>query len=353
MSLNNKRILVTGACGTIGSSLIKHLKDAFKNAEILGIDNNEANLFFLDQEFINDSNIFIELIDMRDKSSLSNATKGVDVIFHTAALKHVVLCERSPFEAVQTNILGINNLIECAIQNNVKKVIFTSSDKAVNPTSVMGTSKLMGEKMIAASNNRFANSSSIFTSTRFGNVLGSSGSVIPIFMKQIQKGGPLTLTHNDMTRFVMTIDQAVDLVIESSEIAKGGEVLITKMPVINIKDLAEVMIDIMSNKPLDINIIGTKPGEKLYEELMSDEEVRRSIELQKYFSVLPAFRGMYQNIAYDYRDTIKESVDKPYNSSTENKMTKNELKDYLIKNKILENLPGSNDPDRRYWPGDK
>lgn len=353
MNLNKKKILITGVCGTIGHALIRHLRNTFQDSKILGIDNDEANLFFIDQEFLADQNVSFDLMDLRDKVSLCNATKGIDIVFHTAALKHVVLCERSPFEAVQTNILGINNLIEASILNNVKKVIFTSSDKAVNPTSVMGTSKLMGERMIAAANNRLSNTSTIFTSTRFGNVLGSSGSVIPIFMKQIKKGGPITLTHEDMTRFVMTIDQAVELVVESSIIARGGEVLITKMPVIKIKDLAEVMIDILANKSnITVDLIGSKPGEKLYEELMSDEEMRRSVELQKYFAVIPAYRGIYKGIDYEYSDILNKNVDKPYNSSSETKMNKDELRHYLIENQILNNLPDSFGSDRRIWPGD-
>ncbi len=208
------------------------------------------------------------MADLRDGEKLSRSMQGVDVVFHAAALKHVILCERSPFEAVQTNIHGVQNVILAARKNNVERVIFTSSDKAVNPTNVMGTSKLMGERLMTAANSNARGEKTIFASTRFGNVLGSSGSVIPIFRKQIQKGGPVTITHPKMSRFIMTIEESVRLVIDSATVAKGGEVFITKMPVINIQDLAEVMLEELAPtygykaEDIELTEIGTKPGEK-------------------------------------------------------------------------------------------
>ena len=212
-------------------------------AELIGIDNNESELFFLEQRFSEYNNTSFFLADVRDKDKLSRKMKYMNIVFHTAAFKHVILCERSPFEAVQTNILGVQNVISASIENRLERVIFTSSDKAVNPTSVMGTSKLMGERLITAANSNYREKGTSFASTRFGNVLGSRGSVIPIFREQIRRGGPITLTDFDMTRFIMSIKEAVRLVIESAYLAKGGEVFITKMPVIRISDLAEVMID--------------------------------------------------------------------------------------------------------------
>jgi FlaA1/EpsC-like NDP-sugar epimerase len=283
------------------------------------------------------------------------------VIFHAAALKHVVMCERSPFEAVQTNIHGVQNVVQAAYENGVKRVIFTSSDKAVNPTNVMGTSKLMGERLITAANASQLDGGTIFASTRFGNVLGSNGSVIPIFMKQIAKGGPVTLTDEDMSRFVMTISEAVRLVIDSAEIAQGGEVLITKMPVIRISDLAQVMIEevapVYGYDPdhIALRVIGTKPGEKLYEELMSDEETRRAVELSNYFSVLPAFKGLYKNIEYHYENLVSDQVTNPYVSARETPMNKLELRNFLVDNRLLA-IPSVHEqalPAQRYWPGDK
>lgn len=359
--LNNKKILITGACGTVGSELIKALltQNDYSPTSVIGLDNNESELFFLDQKYQDDNRICFYLADLRDKDALKQKMENVDIVFHTAALKHVVLCERSPMEAVQTNIDGVQNLIEAAFHNSVEKVIFTSSDKAVNPTNVMGTTKLMGERLITAANSNKSTGGPIFSSTRFGNVLGSNGSVIPIFQKQISAGGPVTLTSPEMTRFVMSIDQAAKLVLDSCEIAKGGEVFITKMPIIKIKDLAEVMIECLATDygytPSDIAIteIGSKPGEKLYEELMSDEETRRSLELKKFFSVMPAFRGFYNSIDYSYEDLINDEVDNPYNSSLETSLTKLELKEFLYANELLNKPVSESGPSKRYWPGDK
>lgn len=357
-----KRILITGVCGTVGSELIKQLlsEPEFAPAEVIGIDNNESELFFIDQKYINDSRACFYMADLRDKDTLCRKMKDVDIVFHSAALKHVVLCERSPYEAVQTNIMGVENVIAAAYENNVEKVIFTSSDKAVNPTNVMGTSKLMGERLITAANSNQRESSTIFASTRFGNVLGSNGSVIPIFEKQIEQGGPVTLTDPEMTRFVMTIEQAAKLVLDSASLAKGGEVFITKMPIIRIEDLAKVMIEELSEKyghdykNIKIEIIGTKPGEKLYEELMSDEETRRSKELRDYFSVLPAFRGFYTDISYDYDEVVSEEVFNPYNSSIELPLKLEEVRDFLVQNKLIASgVDIDNSVSQRYWPGDK
>lgn len=358
--LKNQRILVTGACGTVGSELVRILLQAqYGPAEVVCIDNNESELFFLEQRFLHHDGVRCVLADIRDRDKLQRIMKGIDVVFHTAALKHVVLCERSPFEAVQTNIHGVQNVTYAAFENNVEKVIFTSSDKAVNPTNVMGTSKLMGERLMTAANSNKRGDGPVFASTRFGNVLGSSGSVVPIFHKQIAKGGPVTLTDPAMTRFVMSIEEAVRLVIDSAAVACGGEVLITKMPVVRIVDLAEVMIlelaSAYGHDPADIAIeeIGTKPGEKLYEELMSSEETRRAVELENYFAILPAFRGLYRNIFYNYDGVVSEQVTNPYVSSLETPMSQEELKEFLHRNKLL--TPGevaTTHPDKRYWPGE-
>lgn len=359
--LKNKRILVTGACGTIGSKLISLLLgNDYEPGEVIGLDNNESGLFFLEQQFLHDSRAGFFLADIRDRDKLCRKMKGIDVVFHAAALKHVILCERSPYEAVQTNIQGVQNIILAASDNDVEKVIFTSSDKAVNPTNVMGTSKLMGERLMTAANSNYRGKGPIFASTRFGNVLGSNGSVIPIFQQQIAQGGPVTLTDSEMTRFVMSVEQAVRLVIDSASLARGGGVFITKMPIVRIQDLAEVMIQELAPKfgyrpeEIEITKIGTKPGEKLYEELMSDEEMRRAVELPDYFVVLPAFRGLYRNISYDYEGLVSDTVTNPYNSANETPMTKAELLEFLLKHNLLSASSGSDhQPAKRYWPGEE
>ncbi|MGV1098812.1 polysaccharide biosynthesis protein [Thiovibrio sp. JS02] len=357
LSLKNKRVLVTGACGTVGSKLIEFLLEGnYDTAEVVGLDNNESGLFFLEQQFLRDKRARFFLADIRDRDKLRRKMRGIDIVFHAAALKHVILCERSPFEAVQTNINGVQNIIYAACENNVEKVIFTSSDKAVNPTNVMGTSKLMGERLMTAANSNFHGDGPIFASTRFGNVLGSNGSVVPIFHKQIAKGGPVTLTHPEMTRFVMSIDQAVRLVIDSISLARGGEVFITKMPIIRIKDLATVMIEELAEayghdpRRIEVTEIGVKPGEKLYEELMSDEETHRAIELPKYFLVLPAFRGLYNKVTYVYSDIVSHTVSNPYISSRETPLSIEELKLFLRSNNLLSmDFMSNKHPDRSYW----
>lgn len=355
----NKRILVTGACGTVGSELVNQLlnENSYDPSEVIGIDNNESELFFLDQKHLQDPRARFFIADIRDVNELNRIMSDIDIVFHCAALKHVILSERSPEQAVQTNIHGVQNIISAATKNNVGKVIFTSSDKAVNPTNVMGTTKLMGERLITAANSHKRGEGPIFASTRFGNVLGSSGSVVPIFHNQIKHGHPVTLTHREMTRFIMSIEDSVKLVIDSAQYAQGGEVFITKMPVIRISDLAQAMIEELaphygkSSEEIEISEIGTKPGEKLYEELMNDEETRRALELDNYFSVLPAFRGIYHDIQYDYENIKNTEVSNPYISANESCMGINEIKQFL-KEKGLLNLPGES-TEKRYWPGDK
>jgi len=358
-SFKDKRILITGACGTVGAELVRQLLDdeRYSPGEVIGIDNNETELFFLDQNYLADNRARFYLADIRDRDELSRRMRGIDIVFHAAAYKHVILCERSPEQAVQTNINGVQNIIAAASANDVGQVIFTSSDKAVNPTNVMGTSKLMGERLMTAANSHKRSNGPIFASTRFGNVLGSNGSVVPIFHNQIARGGPVTLTDPEMTRFVMSIEDSVRLVIDSAEIARGGEVFITKMPVVRIEDLALAMIEKLAprygHRPeeIKIDVIGLKPGEKLYEELMSDEEMRRSLELPRYFAVLPAFRGVYHDIDYSFDDIQSEQVSNPYVSAQEASLSVAEIANLLEDNELLDQ-PGE-PSGKRYWPGDK
>ena len=354
-----KRVLITGACGTVGSELVHRLlvDSDYAPEEVIGIDNNESALFFLDQTYLSEPRARFFVADVRDRDELIRRMDGVDIVFHAAALKHVILAERSPDQAVQTNIAGVQNIISAANENGVERVIFTSSDKAVNPTNVMGTSKLMGERLMTAANSSKRGHGPIFASTRFGNVLGSQGSVVPIFHNQIAAGGPVTLTDPDMTRFVMSIEESVRLVLDSAAVAQGGEVFITKMPVVRIADLATAMIQSLAPRygydpdTMKTEVVGTKPGEKLYEELMSDEETRRSVELPRYFAVLPAFRGIYHDIPYDYPEVVTENVTNPYVSADEPAETPDWIQGFLERNGLL----GEPDEEtaRRYWPGDK
>jgi FlaA1/EpsC-like NDP-sugar epimerase len=228
--------------------------------------------------------------DIRDLDRLTGTSRGVDIILHAAAYKHVTLCENSPGDAVANNVNGTKNIIEAALRNDVRHVMFTSSDKAVNPTTVLGATKLIGEQMMRAASAAVSargGSGPVFASIRFGNILGSSGSVIPIFLRQIAAGGPITLTDPKMTRFVMTISEAGHSVLNSLSAAKGGEVFIAKMPAINIKDLADALIEQHATRDVGIQVIGARPGEKLHEELFNTDEFRRVTERGSYFVIQP------------------------------------------------------------------
>ena len=326
-----KTVLITGVCGTVGRELLRQVL-AREPGSVVGIDNNESELFFLHNDHLDLRHVSFSLTDLRDRNSLMSRMAGVDVVLHAAAHKHVILCERAPEAAIQTNIIGTQNVIDAALTHNVERVLFTSSDKAVNPTNVMGTSKLMGERLMTAANAQARKGHTIFVSTRFGNVLGSRGSVIPIFHRQIAGGGPVTLTDGAMTRFIMTLPQAVSLVINSVFLGKGGEVFVTKMPIVRIEDLAHVMVEelapLYGHDPSTIEIvaIGAKEGEKLYEELMNEEEIRRAIEFERYYAILPAFRSSFRDIDYTYPDAIGTRPAAAYNSASAPAMSREQLR---------------------------
>ena len=328
-----RSVLITGACGTIGRELCRQVVDAGAD-RVVCLDNNETDLFFLQETYRSNGQLSCYLADIRDLEALTQRMQGVEIVLHSAALKHVGLCEDSPAQAVRTNIEGTQNVIDAALANKVERVIFTSSDKAVNPTNVMGTSKLMGERLMTAASLNNRNSDTVFASTRFGNVLGSRGSVVPLFQRQIASGGPVTLTDPDMTRFIMTLEEAVELVLRSAFLAIGGEVFVTKMPVARIIDIATLMINSLAgNVPVEIVEIGAKPGEKMYEELMNDEEVRRAWEIENFFIVLPALAGSH----LDRYQIVKgrQKARRPYQSSEESPLTKANLSEYFAQKKIL------------------
>ncbi|MFQ5537015.1 MAG: polysaccharide biosynthesis protein [Gemmatimonadota bacterium] len=319
-------------------------------AEVIGFDNNESELFFLGQRHrTRFPSIRFVLGDVRDVSALRRAMDGVEIVLHTAALKHVHLCEDSPREAIQTNVVGAQNVIDAAEDVGVRRVLFTSSDKAVNPTSVMGTSKLMGERLFTAADVRRRDSAPIFASTRFGNVLGSRGSVIPLFRRQIREGGPVTLTDPAMTRFIMTLQEAVALVMDSVFLARGGEVFVTKMPVVRIEDLAKVMVEELAPRcgrnpeEIEVEVIGTKPGEKMYEELLNEEEVRRAVELSRYFVIRSAMPPLFRESDGQYDEPVIGPVSRAYHSANERPMTVEDLRVYLHRNGLI-------DPERKTRP---
>jgi FlaA1/EpsC-like NDP-sugar epimerase len=333
-------ILVTGAAGSVGQELVRLLMPLWP-AEIRIVDNNESELFFMSEKYNAAGNVTAFLGDVRDPHKMAAVTRGVDIVLHCAAYKHVFFSEYNPFESVQTNALGVQNVVQAAMANDVRLVIFSSSDKAVNPTSVMGTSKLMGERLVTAANLVNHNRRQRFSSVRFGNVIGSRGSVYQVFMEQIKAGGPITVTDPNMTRFIMTLERAGQLVLEGAVLARGGEVMVTKMQVISIMDLAVVMREVLAPyyghdpETMEIKLIGAKPGEKMYEELMTPEEAPRSLELENMFVIIPAFRAMYRDITYSYPNDTGRKVERPYVSKDETLLSQAEINGFLFDNGLL------------------
>jgi len=287
----DKSILVTGGAGSIGAEIVKSLLK-FDPKVVRVLDINETGLFDLEQE-LQSEKLRILVGDIRDKDRLRRAIEGIDIVFHAAALKHVPLCEYNPFEAVKTNVLGTQNIIDVSMDEEVEKFITISTDKAVNPINVMGATKLLAEKLTISANLYKGERKTVFSCVRFGNVLDSRGSVIPIFKKQIERGGPVTVTDPEMTRFVMSIPNAVELILKSAEIAKGGEIFILKMPALRIIDLSKAMIEKLAPKygykpeGIKIKTVGKRAGEKMYEELMTEDEVTHTRDLKEMFVILP------------------------------------------------------------------
>jgi len=331
MILKNKNILVTGGTGYIGSEIARRALE-HKPKVVRIFSNDEDATFNMMQSLNNHKNIRFLIGDIRDKERLSTALDDIDIVYHTAAFKHVPLCEYNPFEAVKTNVIGTQNLIEASIEKNVKKIINISTDKAVNPTSIMGATKLLTEKLITDANN----GKNIFSSVRFGNVLFSRGSVIPLFEKQIKEKKEVTITNEKMTRYIMSVKNTVDLVFKATDMAKGGEIFILKMPTVQIGDLADVIIDIYSKKyniakkEVKKTNIGIRPGEKMFEELMTEDEGKTALETHNMF-IIPT-KSTIQELQFGIQDYVKATqctFDK-HTSDKGHHLSKTEIKKILI-----------------------
>ena len=280
-----ERYLVTGAAGSVGSSLIERLLGCGKT--VCAFDNSEDGMFQLKRKFDEGPTslaIRYFLGDVRDRERLQRAVEKVDVVFHCAALKHVEMAEINPFETIETNINGVKNVIDSCLNNDVKRLIFTSSDKSVNPSSSMGSTKLIGEKLITSANNLVGSRELRMSTVRFGNVLDSKGSVLKIFKECRDKSLPYPITDSRMTRFFLTMSDAVDLCIHASENTIGGEIFVKSMGAANITKIAQALAE--SEKVKTINI-GAKAGEKLWEELVTEVEALRTVIQNDYFIVVP------------------------------------------------------------------
>ncbi|WP_180143503.1 SDR family NAD(P)-dependent oxidoreductase [Desulfoluna butyratoxydans] len=291
------RVLVTGACGSVGSALVRRLVE--DGHTVCALDQSEDGLFKLDQELGEvGGRLRLFMGNVRDEDRLRRAMDGVEVVFHCAAMKHVYLSEYNPFEAMQTNIRGTQNVIEAALSVGVERVVLTSSDKAVNPTSTMGATKLLGERLFIAANHFVGAHKTKFACVRFGNVLNSNGSVLQIFKRQLDRNIPLTITSKDMTRFFLTMTDAVDLCIDASESMAGGEIFVRSMGSCDIMSLAKA---VNGDRPFKYSEIGIKPGEKLYEELVTEEEAPRTVLVGSTYVVLPSTVDlMPDDIQYEY-----------------------------------------------------
>ena len=335
---HGQSVAITGAAGSVGGQLVKRLL-TLGAARILALDNNENSLFHLANTFATDSRVVTRFCDISHAGSMRGVFSGIDLLFHSAALKHVGICETAPLGAINVNLNGLENVLKEAIDSRVRQVVFTSSDKAVNPTNVMGTTKLLGERLAS-----FMNSQSDRTRiscTRFGNVAGSSGSVIPLFISQVQSGERVTLTSNEMTRFFMSLSDAVELILDSMVHARGGEIFVTRMSVIRIADLARVIIDrVAPQAGLDalrseISVVGVRPGEKLFEELTTEEEQPRTVEYDRYLVVHPVgFNPQSTLSAYSSLGAARLPI-RPYNSKLEPAIGKSEIVEFLTKNSLL------------------
>ncbi|MBN8435796.1 polysaccharide biosynthesis protein [Priestia flexa] len=325
----NQTILVTGGTGSWGYELVRQLL-TLDPKEIRIISRNESSQFTMKQEFDNDPKLQFLIGDIKEKDSLIEACQGVDYVFHLAALKHVPVCEDQPLEALKTNVHGTQNVIDAAIICNVKRVIYISTDKAANPSNFYGLSKAMGERLIIHANT--LNTKTKFVCIRGGNVLGTNGSVIHVFKKQIQEKGKVGITDLDMTRFFLTLEDAIKLVFKATFESLGGEIFVMKMPTCKIIDLAYVLIDASNKENVDIEILGIRPGEKIHELLLSEYESTTTIAYdEEYFVILPPIHipGLKEHYA-NFRPVNLVN----YNSSKE-LMTKEEIKEMLEKGRFI------------------
>lgn len=328
---SNKTILITGGTGSWGHELTKQLL-THNVKEIRIFSRNELAQVEMERLFHSDKLTFI-IGDIRDKEALRHATEDVDYVFHLAALKHVPVCEHLPEEAIKTNILGTMNVIHASIDNKVKKVIDVSTDKAVAPLNLYGMTKGIAERLIIEANTLSKDTK--FVCIRAGNVLGSNGSVVPLFIDQIKNNNQITLTHKEMTRYFLTIPEAVTLLFKAAEHSIGGEIFVMKMPACRIIDLAKVLIDRYGNDKTNIIEVGIRSGEKLHEELISHYELNNVYEYDiNYYLILPPTLNEKLNVHYmNYKKLSK--LDAPVSSIQQNLMNFDEIKELLERGEFI------------------
>jgi UDP-N-acetylglucosamine 4,6-dehydratase len=332
--LNNKILMITGGTGSFGGAVLRRFLDT-DVSEIRIFSRDEKKQDDLRKKYSN-SKLKFYLGDVRDYQSIVNAVRNVDYIFHAAALKQVPSCEFHPMEAVKTNILGTDNVLEAAIENGVQRVICLSTDKAVYPINAMGTSKAMMEKVMVAKS-RHLNGSTVISGTRYGNVMASRGSVIPLFVEQIRNDHAITITDPSMTRFMMTLDDAVDLVLYAFEHGKNGDIFVQKAPAATIEVLARALMQLLGKPSHEINVIGTRHGEKLYEALLSREEIAAAEDLGEYYRIPPDLRDLnYSKFVEDGEVRISTAED--YNSHNTDRLDIDGMMRLLLKLPFMQTI---------------
>lgn len=299
MDLKDKIILVTGGTGSFGNYIVNRLLQ-YEVKEIRIFSRDEKKQYDMKINYKNNSKLKFYIGDIRDYARLDAATEGVHIVYQAAALKHVAVCEQSPYEAVKTNIIGVENVIRAALHHSVKKVICVSTDKAVKPVNVMGMTKAIQERLMLSANLASNNKGTIFCVVRYGNVLLSRGSVVPYFRRLLSHNETLTITHEGMTRFLLTLDDAIDLVMFATEHGTGGETFVKKAPAALIVDIARILIE-DAGKNETYKVIGKFPGEKLHEILITEEELDRTEDKGNYFTVHPWWnKSIYIDLTEEY-----------------------------------------------------
>ncbi|MCM3541150.1 polysaccharide biosynthesis protein [Priestia endophytica] len=321
----NQTILVTGGTGSWGHELVRQLL-TYNPKEIRVFSRNESNQFIMKQEFDNHPKLHFVIGDIKEKDILLESCQDVDYVFHLAALKHVPVCEDQPLEALKTNVIGTQNVIEAAMACKVHKVIYISTDKASDPSNFYGLSKAMGEKLIIHANTLKTDTS--FVCIRGGNVLGTNGSVIHVFKKQISQKNKVGITDLNMTRFFFTVQDAIELVFKATEESVGGEIFVMKMPTCKIIDLAYVLMEAVGKKDVEIEVLGVRPGEKIHELLLSAYESESTVNYDdEYFVILPS---IHIDGLKEHYSQYKSANLKNYNSST-GTMSQDEIREMLQK----------------------
>lgn len=336
MSLfSNKSLLITGGTGSFGNMVLKRFLDSdIKEIRIFSRDEKKQDDM---RHLIQNPKVKFYIGDVRDKSSVDNAMSGVDYVFHAAALKQVPSCEFFPMQAVLTNVLGTNNVIESAVQFGVKNIVVLSTDKAAYPINAMGISKAMMEKVaIAKGRSLKLNSHTTISCTRYGNVMASRGSVIPLWIEQIKTGKPITITDPNMSRFMMTLEDAVDLVVYAFEHGKNGDLFVQKAPAATLLTLAKALMELYQTET-EIRIIGTRHGEKVYETLVTREEMAKSEDLVEYYRIPCDSR----DLNYDNLESGNEKITQveDYHSHNTKLLNVEEMKQLLLKLDIVSNDP--------------